>query len=93
MLWRKRFARLLEEGFIDQPPSWDMLHALQGTTSAIIGLYLRHGIQLQPKGSWFTECRTVVDEFFQIYGTPHFHAMRKKMNWDQELDALCAVQA
>ena len=85
MLWRKRFARLLEEGFIDQPPSWDMLHALQGTTSAINGLYLRHGIQLQPNGSWFAECRTVVDEFFQIYGTPHFHAMRKKMNWDEDL--------
>jgi len=87
LIWQKRFAKLYAEGYIKEPPSWDLIHTFQGPTAIIIGLFMRDGLAALPKSAWFEESWRITDEFFQIYGTPHFHAMRKKMNWDAELEA------
>jgi len=87
LIWQKRFAKLYAEGYIKEPPSWDLIHTFQGPTAIIIGLFMRDGLPALPKSAWFEESWRITDEFFQIYGTPHFHAMRKKMNWDAELEA------
>jgi AcrR family transcriptional regulator len=86
LTWQKRFAKLYAEGYIKEPPSWDMIHTFQGPTSIIIILFMRDGLAALPRSSWFEESWRITDEFFQIYGTPHFHAMRKKMNWDAALE-------
>ncbi|MFN5271420.1 MAG: TetR/AcrR family transcriptional regulator [Hyphomonadaceae bacterium] len=87
LLWQKRFSKLQADGYIKEPASWDMIHTLIGPGILIAGLQLRAGIRLEPQRSWFEECWGFADEFFQIYGTPHFHAMRKKMRWDDALEA------
>lgn len=86
--WQRRLIQLAEEGYLKEAPSWDMVHTMMGPIeSGTYGHKLKTGVALAPEGSWFEECWTIVDEFFQIYGTPQFHAMRKKMNWDADLEA------
>jgi AcrR family transcriptional regulator len=87
LVWHKRFSKLYAEGYITELPSWDMIHTFQGPTSILIILFIRDGLAALPKSAWFEESWRITSEFFQIYGTPHFHAMRKKMNWDAELEA------
>jgi AcrR family transcriptional regulator len=87
LVWQKRFSKLYAEGYIKELPSWDMIHTFQGPTSISIILYMRDGLAPLPKSAWFEESWRITDEFFQIYGTPHFHAMRKQMNWDADLEA------
>jgi hypothetical protein len=86
LVWQKRFSKLYADGYVMEPPSWDMIHTFQGPTAIIIGLFMRDGLAALPRSSWFEESWRITDEFFQIYGTPHFHAMRKKMNWDAALE-------
>ncbi|WP_395780585.1 TetR/AcrR family transcriptional regulator [Aquidulcibacter sp.] len=92
-IWQKRFAKLYAEGYIKEPPSWDLIHTFQGPTAIPIGLFMREGVAALPKSSWFKESWRITDEFFKIHGTPQFHAMRKKMNWDGELEAHLAKTA
>jgi hypothetical protein len=87
LVWQKRFSKLYADGYVKEPPSWDLIHTFQGPTSISIILFMRDGLPALPKSAWFEESWRITDEFFQIYGTPHFHAMRKKMNWDAELEA------
>jgi hypothetical protein len=54
---------------------------------------MREGVAALPKSSWFKESWRITDEFFKIHGTPQFNAMRKKMNWDAELEAHLAKTA
>jgi hypothetical protein len=80
LIWQKRFSKLYAEGYIKEPPSWDMIHTFQGPTAIIIGQFMGDGASSLPKSSWLEESWRITDEFFQMCGTPHFHAMRKKMN-------------
>jgi AcrR family transcriptional regulator len=93
LIWQKRFAKLYAEGYIKEPASWDLIHTFQGPTAIPIGLFMREGVAALPKSSWFKESWRITDEFFKIHGTPQFHAMRKKMNWDGELEAHLAKTA
>jgi AcrR family transcriptional regulator len=86
--WHKRLIKLEKEGYLKEAPSWDMVHTLMGPIeSGTFGQKIKTGVAAEPEGSWYEECWVIVDAFFQIYGTPYFHAMRKKMNWDADLAA------
>ncbi|MEY3235802.1 hypothetical protein [Aquidulcibacter sp.] len=51
LIWQKRFSKLYAEGYIKEPPSWDMIHTFQGPTAIIIGQFMCDGPAALPKSS------------------------------------------
>jgi len=85
--WHRGLEKLHTDNLINEPPSVDMMHAFRGPSVYITSRCLRNSVLETPNGSWFEEAWQMADDFFKIYGTPHFHAMRKKMKWDADLEA------
>ncbi|MCA3695242.1 TetR/AcrR family transcriptional regulator [Aquidulcibacter sp.] len=81
--WTRRFSRLKEENYLEGEIDWAMIHALYGPIQSMSwGHKSNLGATPKPEGSWAEACWRVATDFFAIYGTPQFHAMREKMDWD-----------
>lgn len=84
--WSRRFGLLIEENYIQGEIDWAMIHALYGPIQSLSwGQKSNLCTTPTPEGSWTEVCWKVANDFFAIYGTPHFHAMREKMDWDGDL--------
>ncbi|GIU67449.1 hypothetical protein PsB1_1603 [Candidatus Phycosocius spiralis] len=86
--WRQHFERLKSEGYITGEVGWPMFQAWWGPVECKSYYKLFTTGELPtPRNSWFEECWRCLDDFMAIYATPHFHATRKKLNWDADLIA------
>ena len=84
--WDRRFARLRAENFLSEPTSWKMIMDVFGPVQSMSwGLKSNSGQTWLPSTSWYEVCWRVAEDFFQLYGTPHFHACLQKHGWDKEL--------
>ena len=85
-LWRQHFERLKSEGYITGEVGWPMFQTYWGPVECkSYYKVVTTGVIPEPYGSWFEECWRSLDDFMAIYGTPHFHATRKRLNWDADL--------
>ncbi|GBF58420.1 HTH-type transcriptional regulator BetI [Candidatus Phycosocius bacilliformis] len=84
--WDRRFARLRAENFLSEPTSWKMIMDVFGPVQSMSwGLKSNSGQTWLPSTSWYEVCWRVAEDFFQLYGTPHFHACLQKHGWNKEL--------
>jgi AcrR family transcriptional regulator len=87
-LWRQHFERLKADGYLTGEVGWPMFQTYWGPVECkSYYKVVTTGEVPEPDGSWFEECWRCLDDFMAVYGTPHFHATRKRLNWDADLIA------
>jgi AcrR family transcriptional regulator len=81
--WLGQFQRLKVEGYIDVDPSLDLIERFWGP---VVSLFFYPAcltdVPYVSQTSNAEDCWRAADDFLALYGTPHFHACRKKFNWD-----------
>ena len=86
--WTTQFRLLHSEGYLRSEPRYELLEALAGPLEArILQPNTLAGLPYVLENSWFEVCWRATSEFLTLNGTPYFHQMRRKKNWDADLFA------
>lgn len=86
--WTSQFRLLQSEGYLSSEPRYELLEALCGPLeSRILYPHVVAGLPYVLEKSWFEVCWRATSEFLTLNGTPYFHQMRRKKNWDADLFA------
>ncbi|WP_085340697.1 TetR/AcrR family transcriptional regulator [Aquidulcibacter paucihalophilus] len=87
--WTAQLRLLQSEGYLRSEPRYELLEALCGPLeSRILNPNTLADMPFVPENSWFEVCWRATSEFLTLHGTPYFHQMRRKKNWDADLFAL-----
>ncbi len=90
--WFGQFQPLKVEGYIDVDPSLDLIERFWGP---VVSLFFYPAcltdVPYVSRTSNAEDCWRAADDFLALYGTPHFHACRKKFNWDGDRVAFQSI--
>jgi AcrR family transcriptional regulator len=83
--WLGQFRRLEDEGYIQADPDWRLVEIFWGPVESLFfyPAFLTD-VPYVSETSNAEDCWRAADDFLTLYGTPHFHASRKKFNWDAD---------
>lgn len=83
--WLGQFRRLAAEGYIHADPDWRLVEIFWGPVESLFfyPAFLTD-VPYVSETSNAEDCWRAADDFLTLYGTPHFHASRKKFNWDAD---------
>jgi AcrR family transcriptional regulator len=91
--WLGQFRRLEAEGYIQADPDWHLVEIFWGPIESLF-FYpaCLTGVPYVSQTSNAEDCWRAADDFLTLYGTPHFHASRKKFNWDGDRAAFQSIK-
>jgi AcrR family transcriptional regulator len=83
--WLGQFQRLKVEGYLNVDPNLALIEIFWGP---VVSLFFYPAcltdVPYVSQTSNTEDCWRAADDFLTLYGTPHFHACRKKFNWDED---------
>ena len=83
--WLGQFQRLKVEGHLNVDLNLALIEILWGP---VVSLFFYPAcltdVPYVSQSSNAEDCWRAADDFLTLYGTPHFHASRKKFNWDED---------